>query len=353
MKKTELPILKTELPEIFAGDAVVLALLLDKENQKERILVGTELNIRLYLEGKQDVAVLFDKERPLGTLILDHDAQERGWWGAEVLSPLRNALTYPKERNVHECTAWHHLKDMLSSDNAVSVFVAGRAMSYYCPEKNNRTNEKKADMLEKKMLLLTRSFRKPILNDECLEWEKIMENVRELLRFTVFRHETDLRVCYPWHDCNQEFVLVEDSLLSLFLYYLRRLQDWGLCFRICEVCGKYFVAESGHYCLCSTACEKEQNRRNKQAYDERNKDNREEQTYQSKRDRIRKLLNKFSKKENVTAEMMEFAEAQYDTFRGEAKSRKRRLKTKKEKDAFVDWLYDQEREFEEMYGGKR
>jgi hypothetical protein len=65
------------------------------------------------------------------------------------------------------------------------------------------------------------------------------------------------------------------------------------------------------------------------------------------------LLNKFLKKENVTAEMMEFAEAQYDTFREEAKSRKRRLKTKKEKDAFVDWLYGQEREFEEMYGGKR
>ena len=39
MKKTELPILKTELPEIFAGDAVVLALLLDKENQKERIRI--------------------------------------------------------------------------------------------------------------------------------------------------------------------------------------------------------------------------------------------------------------------------------------------------------------------------
>lgn len=353
MKETELPMLKTELPATFAGDAVVLALLLDKENQKEHILVGTELNIRLYLEGKKDVAVMFDKERPLGTLLLDHDVQERGWWGAEVLSPLRNALIYPKERNVNECTAWRNLKDMISSDNAVSVFVAGHALACYCPERNARKNEKNADVLEKKMLVLTRSFREPILNDDCVEWEKIMANIGELFRFTMFRHETDLRVCYPWNDCNQEFVLVEDSLLPLFLYYLRRLQDWGLRFRVCEVCGKYFVAESGHNCLCSTVCEKEQNRLNKKSYDERNKDNREEQTYQRIRDRLRKLLNKFSEKENVTDEMVKFAKDQYESFRDEAKSRKKRLKTKKEKDAFVDWLYDQERKFEEMYGEKQ
>ena len=352
MKKTELPFMETELPVTFAGNMVVLALVLDKKNKTERVLIGTELNIRVRLEGNEDIPVLFDRERPLGSLILDHDSQDRGWWCAELFAPFREALLSRKNRKKQEYACWNVLEKQLASENAISVFIAGRTLSYYCPGKNDWSNEQYAEALERNMLILTRSFKERILWEDSLKLEKIMEKIGLLFRFTMMRSETDLCIWYPWKNCGQECVVVQDSLLPLLMYYLRRLDDWGLCFRVCEVCGKYFVAESGHYCLCSTACEKVQNRLNKRAFNNRNKDNKPEQVYQQKRDRIRKLLNEFESREDTSEEQTENAEKLYEAFRDEAKRKKKSLSSKEEELVFIDWLYDQELKFEKICGGK-
>lgn len=342
---------KTELPIYQPGDEVVLALVLDKENKMERVLVGTESDVHLRLEGNEVANVWYDRVRPMGTLLLEHDIQDRAWWCEKVFAPYRNALQYPREQKQNEQRGWENLEDKLASDNAVSVLCAHRTLSLYYPGKYGKRNAVWTEMFGRRMLTLARHFGTKLLDDEYLYLDKILEHVSETFEKRLYRDETDLKIWYPWRECQQECVVAEESLLPLILYYLHRMDDWGLCFRICEVCGKIFVASSGHYCLCSDACEREQNRRNKRAYDMRNKGNKVEKIYQQIRDRIRKMLNQLAERKDVSPDFLVAAEAQYKVFRDEAKLRKGKNGIKVEKEDYIDWLYEQEKYFEELVGG--
>ena len=341
---------KTELPMYQPGNEVVLVLSLDKEMKTERVLVGLESDIRIHLEGKDAAHVWYDQERPMGTLLLEYDSQNREWWCGEVLAHYRNALRYPRDRKQNEQHGLGNLEEQLTSANAISVLIALRTLSWYHPVKNERMNAEWAEIFDRKMITLVRSFSFPLLDTNDLGVENALNNICEIGRKNLYRWETGLCLWYPWRECGQEYAVVEESLLPLMQYYLHRLDDWGLCFRICAVCGRIFVAESGHYCLCSEACEKEQNRRNKRAFDERNKGNRVEQIYQQKRDRIRKMIKQFAQREGVTTDFVNNLEMQYQSFRNEAKLRKGNVVTKEEKEEFISWLYTQERYFEVLGG---
>lgn len=65
MKKPELLSIATALPATCTGDVIALAFVLDKSNKMERVIVGTEWNVRTYLEGNEDTEVLFDLKQPL------------------------------------------------------------------------------------------------------------------------------------------------------------------------------------------------------------------------------------------------------------------------------------------------
>ena len=345
--------IKTKLPVYQLDNEVVLALTLNKENKTERVLVGTESDIRIRLEGKDATCVWYDQERPMGTLLLEYDSQDREWWCGEVLAPYCDALRYPRERKKNECQGWGNLEEKLTSNNAISVFVACCTLSLYYSGKNERKNADRADVFGQKMLTLVRHFRMKVLDEEDLCLEKMLELLVKACGERMYRDETGLRLWYPWRECKQECAITEASLLPLVRYYLHRLDDWGLCFRSCEVCRKIFLAESEHYCLCSEACEKEQNRRNKRAYDARNKGNLVEQIYQQKRDRIRKIINQLKQREGVTEDSVNSVEMQYRVFRNEAKIRKGKTITKDAKDEFLAWLYDQEKYFEGLEGEYR
>ena len=49
--------------------------------------------------------------------------------------------------------------------------------------------------------------------------------------------------------------------------------EWGLCFRQCKVCGKYFLAKSQRYELCSDKCRKAQALQNKREFEGRAREN--------------------------------------------------------------------------------
>ena len=55
--------------------------------------------------------------------------------------------------------------------------------------------------------------------------------------------------------------------------HLNRLNDWGLCFRRCKVCGRVFLASSQRYELCGDKCRKAQALQNKPDFDERAREN--------------------------------------------------------------------------------
>ena len=340
---------KTELPMYLPGNEVVLALALNKEDKTERVLVGAESDIRLHLEGIEVPGVWYDQVRPMGTLIVEYDSQDREWWCAEVLVPYRNALMYPRERKENEQRGQKSLEDKLVSDNAISVLCAHRTLSIYCPGVSTKRKAEWAVMFDRRMLTLVRHFRRNLLDKKDLCLEKILEHVCGTCEGKSYRDETDLRIWYPWRECDQEYAVMEDALLPLMLYYLRRLDDWGLCIRVCEVCGKIFVADSNHYCLCGDdACKKEQNRRNKREFYVRNKDDKVERLYQQKRDRIRRIVNQITKRKGVLPAFVADVEAQYEAFRNEGKCRKGAVHSKEEKEKFVDWLYEREHFFEEL-----
>lgn len=360
--KTELPFAKTglpftntdllqvkmELPTINADSPVVFGLVLNGRRGKERVLIGTEECIQRRLAGDKNADVLYDQERPLGTLIFDHENQDRGWWCSQIFVPMRCALQSEALREENEKIAWKGLKEKLNSGNAVSCYVAFRALQYYAAGVDFGQTEYAVAVFERKMLVLTKTFRETLLGNGEVEVKEVTAKAEEIMRYTMSRDETALRILEPFCKNGQECLVAEDSLFLLIVSYLQKLQAWKMHFRICSVCGNLFVASSKHFSLCryGNQCSRKQNRLNKRAYDIRTKDIKSEKAYQQVRDRMKKRLNKFIYQEGVSVEQIDRAESQYEVFRKRAVDRKNMVKTKNETVQFLDWLFEQERVFE-------
>lgn len=70
------------------------------------------------------------------------------------------------------------------------------------------------------------------------------------------QEDTRLDLWCPDSKRKMECVAAYSSLYPLIIYYLNRLNDWGLYFRKCKICGKVFLAKSQRYELCSDKCRK-------------------------------------------------------------------------------------------------
>lgn len=95
---------------------------------------------------------------------------------------------------------------------------------------------------------------------------------------------------------------------------MNRLNDWGLCFRQCKVCGKYFLAKSQRYELCSDKCRKAQALQNKREFDERARENNYDLLYKNECQNWRNKINK-SKTANFPIERLEEMKNAFDLLR--------------------------------------
>ena len=68
--------------------------------------------------------------------------------------------------------------------------------------------------------------------------------------------DTRLDLWFPDNRRTEECVSAYASLYPLITYYLNRLNDWGLCFRRCKVCGKYFRQRASGMSCAATSAEK-------------------------------------------------------------------------------------------------
>ncbi len=93
--------------------------------------------------------------------------------------------------------------------------------------------------------------------------------------------ETKLDLWYPDNKRAAECVAAYASLYPIITYYLNRLDDWGLHFRKCKICGRLFLAESLRYELCSDKGRKAQALHNKREFDERARDNNYDLVYKN------------------------------------------------------------------------
>ena len=154
--------------------------------------------------------------------------------------------------------------------------------------------------------------------------------------------KTRLDLWYPDNRRTTECVAAYATFYPLITYYLNRLNDWGLCFRKCKVCGRIFLAKSQRYELCGDKCRKKQALQNKREFDERARENNYDLLYKNECQNWRNKINKAKKTTGFPADRLEEMQAVFEVFKKEALQRKKAVKerTASPKE-FTDWLYQQ------------
>ena len=136
-----------------------------------------------------------------------------------------------------------------------------------------------------------------------------------------------------------ECVAAYDSFLPLITYYLNRLSDWGLYFRQCKVCGKFFLAKSLRYELCSDKCRKKQALQNKREFDERARENDYDHQYKNECQGWRNVINKAKKTPGFPADRLARMQEAFEGFKKEALRRKALVKNKESSpEEFRNWI---------------
>ena len=159
---------------------------------------------------------------------------------------------------------------------------------------------------------------------------------------SVPQEDTRLDLWYPDSKRKMECVAAYSSLYPLITYYLNRLNDWGLYFRKCKICGKVFLAKSQRYELCSDKCRKKQSLQNKREFDERARKNNYDLCYKNECQNWRNKINKAKKTPGFPADRLEEMQAAFESFKKEALQRKQTVKKKAASpNEFSDWLLQQ------------
>lgn len=154
--------------------------------------------------------------------------------------------------------------------------------------------------------------------------------------------DTRLGLWYPDKITGMECACVYDLFYPVMIYYLKRLKDWGLYFRQCKVCSRFFLAKSQRYELCSEKCRKAQALQNKRDFDERARENNYDLLYKNECQNWRNKINKAKKTDGFPDERLEEMKNAFETFKKEALQKKKAVRTKNsDQKEFMDWLYQQ------------
>ena len=334
---------------ILTKEPLILALSLDKKRQKEHILFGPKTTVYSYLQGLNTGALLYNEKRPLGTFLLEHEAQSKVDWNSYVHAPLSQALhsVVGREKNYKTATAF--LEPHLNSQNAVCKFLAHLSLSCY----NNLhsfwgSDESRIEYL-KTAASFSYSFDTKIMGDnKQSSTAKALERIQKRMQQDELRADSTAQIWYPNHLRSSEWILISESFYPAILYYLLRMKDWGMCFCRCSICGKIFISSSLHHSLCSEPCRQERNRLNKKEFDERARANGYDIAYKNSTQRMRNRLNKLRKQRQITDEQIQQAQQALKQICKEALQKKKMLHTEQEKKAFRDWLFAQEREYDNL-----
>lgn len=151
--------------------------------------------------------------------------------------------------------------------------------------------------------------------------------------------DTRLDLWFPDNQRTEECVSAYASLYPLITYYLNWLNDWGLCFRQYKIYGKYFLAKSQRYELCSDKCRKAHALQNKREFDERARENNYDLLYKNECQNWRNKINRAKNTTGFPADRLEKIQTAFTDFKKEASQRKKAVKagTASPKE-FTDWL---------------
>ena len=325
---------------------IIFALALDKTRSCEYVVIGEENQVRRRLSGSSEGQVLYEAERPLGTFLFDHEAQVDKDWNSGAIFPLKKALSLPQGRKKYESSAWEFLNEKEQAHDPICVFSAYQCRRWYAMNRTVFGAERSGDQFEDWIMGLTKSFKQIIWGKEKdYSIDQAIERVGEYARVNGRERDTQARIWYPGKRRRVEYLIIEDSFVPAIWYYLSRSSEWGLCVCECDNCGRTFFAPNKHHSLCGEACKKERSCQNKREFDARAREKQQEVAYKNASQRMRNRLNGVRKNERISEEQQIQIEDAFKSIRAEAIQRKKLVKTKEDRKAFVDWLFEQEREF--------
>jgi len=321
---------------------IVFALTLDRKKMTERIVVGETSETRRHLENGTG-EIYYDQTRPLGQLLLSFEADKNRDWNVNAMRLYESyGKTFPFESARWKIAApvSDFLNDKYKSGEPSAMFAAVRTWEEYlnCYNMNHG-----ADILVRRLSSLYRPF---FIYTDNRPWHK--ESVSALSN--VLRdEEAAVELWYPVAKRSFECVVAFASFQPLIFYYLHKIKEWNYVFQECKVCGKYFLARSKHFELCSDDCRKVQAIQAKREFDERAKGDDVEQSYETAYYYWYNRLRKLKRAKNPDADKIKVVSAAFEIFRNEAIKRKSMVKCRemKSKD-FIDWLFKQQNEVDKL-----
>ena len=329
-------------------------LTLNRQKMTQRIIIGESSEIRLRLErGMGEVP--YDETCRIGEFLINFESDPDRIWNINATHLADNFAGAFPTKNVKSDKIKPYadfLRNKYKNGEPSALFAAVRTWEDYwkCYSAHNGS-----DIFLNRMAKLYKPF------FAFGEQQKIWETTAtKALSSALFAAESQVELWYPTittgttrkrTDERIECVVGATTLLPIIFYYLKRIEEWGLIFQQCKVCGAYFLTTSKHFKLCGDDCRKVTAAQSKRVFEEQNKGDKAEQlyetTYQYWYNRLRKLKRnntdgKFEK------EIADFS-AKFKEFRAEAVKRKAAVKAgDTEVKEYMGWLGEQQRIVEGM-----
>ena len=326
-------------------DRVLFVLTLDRKKIKERIVAGTEAAVRSRMRGNPDAEVICDVTRQLGTFLIEFEQDPDGEWNRLGLAPLREALHTNRWKQPDlEKTAGSFLQQKYQTGDPVRQYAAFRIWEGYLVAREYRNRSAACDRFIESVSPFTLAFQ----TNTTADFEQRMGRPAPFdpahrLPPQLLPEDTKLALWYPDQRMGMECACAYESFSPAMLYYLNRLKDWGLCFRQCKVCSRFFLAKSQRYELCSEKCRKAQALQNKRDFDERARENNYDLLYKNECQNWRNKINKAKKTDGFPEERLKEMKDAFEIFKKEALQRKKLIRAGEcSAKEFMDWLYQQD-----------
>ncbi|MCL2775156.1 MAG: hypothetical protein FWD71_17680 [Oscillospiraceae bacterium] len=323
---------------------IVFALTLDRKKMTERIVIGETNETRRHLENGTG-EIYYDCTRPLGQLLLNFEADKERQWNVNAMQLYESyskVFPFESERWKMSATVSAFLHGKYKSGEPSAMFAAIRTWEEYlnCFNLNHG-----ADILIQRLSALYRPF---FLYADNRPWQgEATAALSKVLR----DEEAAVELWYPVLKRSFECVVISVSFLPLIAYYLHRIEEWNFVFSECKVCGKYFLARSKHYELCSDECRKVQAVEAKREFDERAKGDKLEQYHETAYYYWYNRLRKLKRAKNPDADKIFVVSGAFKIFRKEAVKRKDMVKRGEMKITdFSVWLFKQQNEVDKLMG---
>ena len=162
--------------------------------------------------------------------------------------------------------------------------------------------------------------------------------------------EEQIKIWYP-SDVPVECAVMENSVIPLKLYYRRKLNEWGIKFCVCLVCGEVFLAKTRKQITCSPQCADIRVKKNKANYDSWARQNDFELLYKRSYQRWYNRIKKARELPDFPPDRLEKLEAAFDQFKQESHHQKILARATEDPiKSFKTWSNEQERTLREIMG---